>query len=101
MATLDTFAQVDAELAATADYDVEHDVAKAKRRVAALRRKLDFAASSARDSQSFEFQQKIIQDQLNQALAYVRAQETLTDAQQLANPSVLHADFSGFGGYSQ
>lgn len=100
MADLTTPANVETELAATCDYDVERDVAKAKRRVAALRRKLDFASSSSRDGQSLAFQQQIIQEQLNQALAFVVANETTTEAQRLANPSVLHADFSTFGPYS-
>lgn len=100
MAALTTFEDVDAELAATAGYDVDRDVSLAKRRVAALRRKLDFAMSSGRDGQNVAFQQQIIQDQLNQALAFVRANETLTEAQTLANPNVTHADFSTLRGGS-
>ncbi|MEX2317060.1 MAG: hypothetical protein WD669_07905 [Pirellulales bacterium] len=52
MADLTTLADIEAELADTADYDVALDVAKAKRRVAALRRKLDFPQSSARGEQN-------------------------------------------------
>jgi len=100
MATLNTFAQVDAELAATADYDVENDVSKAKRRVAALRRKLDFVSSSTRDGQTLAFQQREISRQLQQAIAFVRSNQTTSEAQRLANPDVTHADFSTFRGYS-
>ncbi len=101
MADLSTPSLVDAELAATCDYDTTLSLDKARRRVAALRRKLDFAVSSARDGMSLQFQQQIIQDQLNQALAFVRANETPTSAQLLANPSVLHADFGTFGQYTE
>ena len=55
MADLTNISGIEAELAATADYDVENDVAKAKRRVAALRRKLDFPSSMGRDQQSMQF----------------------------------------------
>jgi hypothetical protein len=41
MADLSSLAGIEAELADTADYDVAPDVSNAKRRVAALRRKLD------------------------------------------------------------
>ena len=103
MADLTTIAGIEAELAATADYDVENDVAKAKRRVAALRRKLDFPASMGRDQQSMQFAVQTIENQLNQALQFVQASVSPSEAQQLANPSVLHADFSTFrrGGCSE
>lgn len=94
-----TFAGVEAVLADTADYDVTRDAAKARRRVAALRRKLDFAASSARDGQSLTYQQQVIERQLQQCLAFLRTVDTPTDAQRLANPQVTHADFSTFRGY--
>lgn len=100
MPALDTFDDVDAELAATAGYDVDQDVDLAKRRVAALRRKLDFAAQSGRNGQSVMFQQQIIQDQLHQALAFIRANQTPSDAQLLRNPEVTHADFSKLRGGS-
>lgn len=48
MADLTTLAGIEAELADTADYDVTLDVSKAKRWVAALRRKLDFPRSHGR-----------------------------------------------------
>ena len=98
MADLTLYSEVDAELAATAGYDVEGDVALAKRRVAALRRKLDFAANSGRDGQTVGYQQQIIQEQLNQALAFIRASESPTEAQLLRNPDVTHADFSNLRG---
>lgn len=100
MADLTTIAGIEAELAATADYDVENDVAKAKRRVAALRRKLDFPSSMGRDQQSMQFAVQTIENQLNQALKFVQASVSPSEAQRLANPSVVHADFSTFRGYS-
>lgn len=99
MADLTTLAGIEAELAATADYDVERDVSKAKRRVAALRRKLDFPQSTGRGEQNIAFTMQTIENQLQQAIAFVAGNETLTDAQRLANPSVTHADFSTFRGY--
>src|SRR5688572_216524 len=101
MADLTIIAGIEAELAATADYDVENDVGKAKRRVAALRRKLDFPSSMGRDQQSMQFAAQTIENQLNQALQFVQASVSPSDAQRLANPSVVHADFSTFRGYSQ
>lgn len=92
MATLNTFAEVDAELAATADYDVEIDTSKARRRIAALRRKLDFASSSERNGTNIEYQQQIIQQQLQQAIAWLQANDTAN------HPSVIHADFGTFRG---
>ena len=59
------YSGIEAELAATADYDVENDVAKAKRRVTALRRKLDFPSSIGRDQQSIQFAVQTIENQLN------------------------------------
>lgn len=90
---------VEAVLADTADYDHERSTAKAKRRITALRRKLDFAASSARDGQSIQFQQAVIERQLNQTIAWLKANESRTEAQRKANPQVTHADFSTFGRY--
>jgi hypothetical protein len=101
MPDLSTYAAVDAELAETAGYDVERDVSQAKRRVAALRRKLDFASSSMEAGRELSFQQQIIQEQLNQALAFIRANEDVSDADRLRNPDVVHADFSGFGQYGR
>ena len=73
MADLTTIAGIEAELAATADYDVENDVAKAKRHVAALRRKIDFPSSMGRDQQTMQFAVQTIENHLNQALQFVQA----------------------------
>ncbi len=100
MADLTTLAGIEAELAATADYDVTLDIPKAKRRVAALRRKLDFPQSTGRGEQNIAFAMQAIENQLQQALAFVAANDTPTEAQRLANPDVVHADFSTFRGYS-
>jgi len=98
MADLTTATLVEAELAATADYDIENDLDKAKRRIAALRRKLDFSAESGRGDQSRKDNQMIIERQLSQALAWYRANATTTQAQRLRNPQVTHADFSNLRG---
>lgn len=95
---LTTYAGVDVVLADTADYDVTLDLTKARRRVAALRRKIDFASEAKRGGEEYRFDVQVIQQQLQQALAFIGAQESQTDAQRLANPSVLHADFSGLRG---
>jgi hypothetical protein len=100
MADLTTIAQVEAELAATADYDVSNDVEKAKRRVAALRRKLDFPSEFERDALRARFALDVIERETNKALAFVQANVTPTEAQRLANPNVLHADFSGTSRYA-
>lgn len=100
MADLSTYALVEAELAATAGYDVNDSLSEAKRRVAALRRKLDFAEQSDESGREIRFNHDVVLKQLEQAIAYVRANVELTEEQRLANPSVIHADFSTFGGYS-
>lgn len=97
---LTTATGIEAVLAATASYDVDRDADAARRRVAALRRKLDFAASSSRDGQSLMYQQQVIERQLQQCLAFLRSVDAPTDAQRRANPSVTHADFSSLRGYS-
>lgn len=99
MATLDTPQQIEAELAATADYDVEIDVAKAKRHVVALRSKLRFPSSTGRGEQNMAFTMQTIENQLQQVLNWLAVNMPQTDAQRLNNPSVLHADFSTFRGY--
>jgi hypothetical protein len=101
MADLTTLAGIEAELAATADYDVENDLSKARRRVAALRRKLDFPQATGRGEQNVSFYLQAIENQIQQALAFIAANQTLTDAQRQANPDVTHADFSTFRGYGQ
>lgn len=95
-----TFAGIEAVLAETAGYDVEGDLDKAKRRVKALRRKLDFPQETGSDAHTLAFYQQAIENQLAQVLAWLSAQESPTEAQRLANPSVVHADFSTFRGYA-
>src|SRR3990172_3425112 len=55
MADLTTLAGIEAELADTADSDATLDVSKAKRRAAALRRKLDFPQSTGHGEQNIAF----------------------------------------------
>ncbi len=73
MADLTTLAGIEAELTNTADYDVAIDISKSKRRVAALRRKLDFPQSTGRGEQNIAFAMQAIENQLQQALAFVAA----------------------------
>ncbi|MCI0492258.1 MAG: hypothetical protein L0Z07_04900 [Planctomycetes bacterium] len=91
MADLSTLAGIEGELAATADYDVAFDVPKAKRRVAALRRKLDFPQSSGRGEQNVAFTMQAIENQLQQVLAWIAANDTPSEAQRLANPDCQSA----------
>lgn len=100
MPTFTTFDEAQAELLATCDYDVEGDVAKAKRFVAAARAMLFFTSSSGQDGATQSFDMERIENMLRQALAFVAANATPSEAQQLANPSVTHADFSTFRGYA-
>ena len=71
MADLATLAGIEAELADTADYAVTLDVSKAKRRAAALRRKLNFPQSTGRGEQNIAFAMQAIENQLQQALEAV------------------------------
>jgi tetrahydromethanopterin S-methyltransferase subunit H len=100
MADLTTLPGIEAELADTADYDVVLDVPKAKRRAAALRRKLDFPQSTGRGEQNIAFAMQAIENQLQQVLGWIMANDTPSEAQRLANPDVVHADFSTFRGNS-
>lgn len=75
MAGLTTLAGIEAEPADTADYDVALDVSKAKRRVAALRRKLDFPQSIGRGEQNIAFGMQAIENQLQEALPFVAAND--------------------------
>jgi hypothetical protein len=85
MADLTTLLGIEAELAATADYDITLDVSKAKRRVAALRRKLDFPQSTGRGEQNIAFAMQAIENQLQQVRAWIAANETPSEVQRLAN----------------
>lgn len=98
MADLTTLTSIETELSATADYDVAIDVSKAKRRVAALRRRLDFPQSSGRGEQNITFAMQAIENQLQQVLAWIAANDSPSAAQRLSNPDVVHADFSNFRG---
>lgn len=97
---LTTVAGIETVLAATSDYDTTRDAAKARRHIAALRRRLHFAASSGRDGQSLSFNVQVLREELKSALAWLAANEDRTEAQRLANPQMTHADFSTFRGYS-
>ena len=99
MADLTTPTGIEAELAATARYDVDDDLDLAKRRVAALRRKLDFAQSASADDNSYTFGTAATERQLEQVLSFVAGNSSQSEADRLANPSVIHADFSGTGKY--
>ena len=99
-AALFTAVDIDQELALTADYDVANDLAKARRRIVALRRKLDLPQSAGHDQENVTLAMDTIEKQLYQALVWLAANDTQTDAQREQNPDVTHADFSTFRGYS-
>lgn len=86
-------------LAATSTYDVDRDVAMAKRHLTALRRMKHFASSTSRDGQAMSMDLNAIEDEIARCLAFIRSQDSPTDAQKKASPNVTHADFSTFRGY--
>lgn len=90
---------IETELQATDGYEFDGGVELAIRRVRALRAAMRLPESFNRRNEGATFDRKYLADQLQQALAYVAANQTQTDAQRLANPSVLHTDFSTFRGY--
>ncbi len=101
MAVLNTYADVDAELAATADYDVAGDIDKAQRRISALRRKLDFAQQAAQSGSNMAFALQITQDELKAAMSWLKANgPPPSDQQKCRNPSVTHYDQSTLRGNS-
>lgn len=87
------------EYDATCGYDTEFDVSKCKRFIVAVRGMLRFASTSSRDGVSMEHDPEVLRKELDRALAWLAANQTLTEAQRLTNPDVVHADFSGFGQY--
>ncbi len=88
---------IELELALTASYDIDGDLAMARRRVIALRRKLDLPHVVQNESQEHvELEMNIINGQLQQALNWIRANGPAN----ANNPSVVHADFSTFRGYA-
>lgn len=87
------------EYDATCGYDTENDVSKCKRFIVAVRGMLRFASMSRRDSVSMEHDPAILQKELDRALSWLDANQLTTEAQRLANPDVVHADYSGFGQY--
>lgn len=96
MADLTTFAQIEAELAVTATFDVDGDVAMAKRRLAALRRKLDFPSQIARGENNLQFAISAIENQIAYILAWISANADATETARLSNPDVTHADWRMF-----
>lgn len=96
---LTTISGIETVLAATSDYDTAADTSKCERHIAALRRRLHYAASSGRDGQSVTFNVQVIQAELRAAQAWLAANRDRTEAQRLDNPTVTHADFSTFRGY--
>lgn len=95
-----TAADIDNELALTADYDVADDVDKARRRVTALRRKLDLPQQAGKDQESVTLAMMTIERQLQSALNWIAANTDPSECQKLRNPDVVHADFSTFRGYT-
>jgi hypothetical protein len=102
MADLTTYTQVEAELAATAGYDATNDTTLAKRRVAALRRKMDFAEASDENGRKIQFNFSVVESQLATALEWIKRAEfdSMAESAKISDPNVLHADFSNFGRYA-
>lgn len=94
-----TYAEYIAEYDAAASYDVDNSTSLAARFIVAVRGMLRFASMSRREGLSMEHDPSILQDQLNQALAWLEANQTVSESSRTANPDVSHADFSGFGQY--
>jgi hypothetical protein len=101
MATLQTYSQVEDELSQTAGYRSSSDLSLAHRREAALTRKLDFAEQSDENGRMIRFNQQVVESQLNQVQSHIKVvlENSTTNASRIDNPTVLHTDFSGFGGY--
>jgi len=99
MADLSTPALIKTEYLATSRYDVDDDLDLAKRHVAVLRALLLQPQTSARESDSLGFNQDMILEMLDAAKAFVAAKAPQSEANRLANPSVVHADFSQTGKY--
>ena len=104
MATLTTIADVDAELAATAECFVSRSVTDAKRRHAALTRKLDFAATGEDGSgRKFSFNLDVLSAQLAKLESLITSLETSTmsESDRLASPRMSAASFSTFNRYAE
>jgi hypothetical protein len=95
-----SFSDAQAQLLANADYDVAGDLDKARAYVGAARSLIAFSSSAMRDGTSVQFDMGALSKLMNQALRWIEANSTPSDAQLLANPSVVHADFSGLNGYT-
>jgi hypothetical protein len=99
MPAFTNFAEAQAELIDTADYDVTYSVDKAQRFVAAARAMLTFSSLAMRDGTSLQFDMVRLENQMNQALRFLEIYGSPTEANRLRNPAVTHADFSTFGNY--
>lgn len=94
-----TPAEIDNELALTADFEATEDVDKARRRLTALTRKLDLPEMASKDQESVRLAVLEIHAQQQFVRNWIVANSDPSDAQKLRNPSVVHADFSTFRGY--
>lgn len=94
MTILETYTQVEAELAETAAYD--GNVTLAQRRLAALRRKIDFAETSDQNGAVVTFNHEVVERQIAKLEDFLAANAPDT----LDNASVIHTDFATFGGYA-
>lgn len=101
MADLSTIAGIEEELLATVDYFANNDVALAKRRLAAMMQRALFPMRSDRDAQMMEFDAQMMREEIANLKAFISALADPTEAQRLANPSVLHTEFTMRGGYCE
>jgi hypothetical protein len=101
MADLTTPEGIKAEILATIGYDVDDDLDLAKRFAKAVRAQiLTLAQSASSGDDSYALAIAAAERQFEQALSFVAAKSSQSEADRLANPSVIHADFSGTGKYA-
>jgi hypothetical protein len=103
MTTYATFNEARTAYIEAADWEVTSDLAKAKQTVVAINTMFAFASaagtSGGQGSQNYQLDFQQLAAIKERAMAFVSASDTPSDATLLNNPSVTHADFSGFHRY--
>lgn len=97
--------EVYAAYEANSGYDLEGDVTKAREFIRACRlmlsprfsiKRMSHGMSRGGGGEEVELDQKLIENQLNDALAWLSANDTTTLAPNPGGGGVIHPDFSGF-----